>query len=218
MKIAPSLLSANFSDIKTDIKLLEKAGADLIHIDVMDGHFVPNLTVGPSFVDAVKKITDIPLDVHLMVDNPDMWIIPFYKAGASYITVHQEATPHLDGIIQKIHNFGIKAGISICPSTSEETIKYLLYDIDLVLVMSVNPGFGGQKFIKTQLKKVERLAQIREKKHLSYMIEVDGGVNDKNSDVLSAAGADILVAGSFIFSYKNYTDAIALLRGTLCRF
>lgn len=215
MKIAPSLLSADFTNIKADVKLLEEAGADLLHIDVMDGHFVPNLTMGPAFVGAVKKITDIPLDIHLMVANPDMWIAPFGEAGANYITIHQESTPHINSSIQKIHSLGIKSGISICPTTSEETLKYLLEDIDLVLVMSVNPGFGGQKFITSQLKKIKQLAQIREREHLSYMIEVDGGVNDKNSTILSEAGADILVAGSFIFSYKNYTAAIALLRGKL---
>ncbi len=215
MKIAPSLLSADFTNIKADVKLLEEAGADLLHIDVMDGHFVPNLTMGPAFVGAVKKITDIPLDIHLMVTNPDMWIAPFGEAGANYITIHQESTPHINSSMQKIHSLGIKFGISICPTTSEETLKYLLEDIDLVLVMSVNPGFGGQKFITSQLKKIKQLAQIREREHLSYMIEVDGGVNDKNSTILSEAGADILVAGSFIFSHKNYATAIALLRGKL---
>ncbi len=213
MLISPSLLSADFSDIKSEIKKIELGGADLIHIDIMDGHFVPNLTVGPDFVRAVKKTASLPLDLHLMVTDPEKWIVPFYDAGASYITIHQEATPHLDRIIEKINSLGIKSGLSLCPATAEKSLEYLLEKVDIVLVMSVNPGFGGQKFISNQIKKIRRLDEIRKKSRLSYMIEVDGGVNCSNAGELNSAGVDILVAGSFIFSSDDYKEAIESLRG-----
>ncbi len=213
MLISPSLLSADFSAIKSEIEKIELGGADLIHIDIMDGHFVPNLTVGPDFVRAVKKTASLPLDLHLMVTDPEKWIVPFYEAGASYITIHQEATPHLDRIIEKINSLGIKSGLSLCPATTEKTLEYLLEKVDIVLVMSVNPGFGGQKFISSQIKKIRRLDKIRKKSQLSYMIEVDGGVNCSNAGELNSAGVDILVAGSFIFSSDDYKKAIESLRG-----
>ncbi|NOZ83576.1 MAG: ribulose-phosphate 3-epimerase [Epsilonproteobacteria bacterium] len=213
MLISPSLLSADFSDIKSEIRKIELGGADLIHIDIMDGHFVPNLTVGPDFVRAVKKTASLPLDLHLMVTDPEKWIVPFYEAGASYITIHQEATPHLDRIIEKVNSLGIKSGLSLCPATAEKTLEYLLEKVDIVLVMSVNPGFGGQRFISNQIKKIRRLDKIRKKDQLSYMIEVDGGVNCSNAGELNSAGVDILVAGSFIFSSDDYKEAIESLRG-----
>jgi len=213
MLVAPSLLAADFSDIKTEITKIEAAGADLLHIDIMDGHFVPNLTVGPDFVKAVKNVTSLPLDLHLMVTDPENWIQPFYEAGATYITIHQEATPHSDRVIDKINELGIKSGISICPATPESNLEYLLGKVDLVLVMSVNPGFGGQKFIPEQIKKIEALEKIRKENRFSYKIEVDGGINDINAKKLITAGVDILVAGSFIFSENDYQKAVKSLRG-----
>jgi ribulose-phosphate 3-epimerase len=205
--IAPSILSADFARLGEEVKSVEKGGADWIHVDVMDGHFVPNLTIGPMIVQALRPITKLPLDCHLMVSNPQDWIAPFCKAGADLITVHAEATPHLDRLIQQIKEGGCKAGVSINPSTSLSVLEEVLHLVDLVLVMSVNPGFGGQKFIESSVSKIERLSAAREGH--GFLIEVDGGVSAENAGRLAQAGADVFVAGSAIFGKKDRSAAIA---------
>ncbi len=213
--IAPSLLSANFLTLGDDIKAVEEAGADLLHIDIMDGHFVPNLTIGPFIVEQIKSFTKLPLDVHLMVENPHNWIDKFAKIGVNFLTVHYETEPHLNRVIKKIKEHGIKAGVSLNPSTHPLLLEYVLEIVDLVLVMSVNPGFGGQSFIENSFKKIEWLNSYREKNRLNFLIEVDGGVNEGNIDKLSKAGADIFVAGSAIFSKNNYKIVISTMRNRL---
>ncbi|AIS52583.1 ribulose-phosphate 3-epimerase Rpe [Thermoanaerobacter kivui] len=207
MKIAPSILSANFANLLEDIKKVEK-GADLLHIDVMDGHFVPNITIGPVVVKSLRKFSSLPFDVHLMIENPDLYIEDFANSGADNITVHQEACLHLHRTIQKIKGYGIKAGVSLNPATPLETIKYVLQDVDMVLIMTVNPGFGGQKFIDTMFKKIEDLRLLRENLGLKFEIEVDGGINLSNVAELVKAGADIIVAGSAIFESQNPMETI----------
>src|SRR5699024_3112807 len=209
-KIAPSILSADFSELGNEIKDVEKAGADYIHVDVMDGHFVPNITIGPLIVEAVKPITELPLDVHLMIENPDTYIPAFAEKGASIITVHQEACPHLHRTIQLIESVGAKAGIVINPATPVEMIRDILPDVDLVLLMTVNPGFGGQSFIKSVLPKIKKIASWRDEWNLTFEIEVDGGVNIDTAKACVDAGADVLVAGSAIF---NSTDCKKALTG-----
>lgn len=211
MKIAPSILSANFANLLEDIKKLEK-GADLLHIDVMDGHFVPNITIGPVVVKSLRKFLSLPFDVHLMIENPDLYIEDFVISGADNITVHQEACLHLHRTIQKIKGYGIKAGVSLNPATPVETIKYVLQDVDVVLIMAVNPGFGGQKFIDTMLKKIEDLRLLRENLGLKFEIEVDGGINLSNVVEVVKVGADIIVAGSAIFEAQNPMETIEIFR------
>ncbi len=189
---------------------VEKGGADWIHVDVMDGHFVPNLTIGPLVVGALKPHTQLPLDCHLMVSRPEDWVEPFAKAGASSITVHAEATPHLDRLLRRIRELGCKAGVSLNPSTPVSAIDEVLDIVDLVLVMSVNPGFGGQKFIEATLKKVERLKQLRGDR--DYLIEIDGGILAANAKRCADAGVDVFVAGSAIFSAKDRAGAIRELK------
>ena len=208
LKIAPSILSADFSKLGEEIKDVEAGGADYIHVDVMDGHFVPNITIGPLIVEAIKPITSLPLDVHLMIKNPDAYIQSFANAGASIISVHQETTQHLHGTIQLIKGLGIKAGVVINPATPAEMIKEVLPDIDLVLVMTVNPGFGGQSFIQHTLHKIEQIAKWRKEYNLTFEIEVDGGVNIDTAKLCTDAGADVLVAGSAIFNQTNRKQAI----------
>lgn len=211
--IAPSILSADFGHLSRDVTAVAEAGADWIHVDVMDGRFVPNLTIGPPVVKALRNVTDKPLDVHLMIVEPEKWIDAFVKAGADIITIHQEATVHLQRTLQQIRQAGAKAGVSLNPATPEETLKYVLNDVDVVLVMSVNPGFGGQAFLPNQIEKVQRIRKmLDEAGNADCIIEVDGGVNPKNAEALGAAGARALVAGNAIFGAENYKDAIQSIR------
>lgn len=212
IKISPSILSADFSRLGEDVQAVDRAGADYIHIDVMDGHFVPNITIGPLVVDALRKVTDKPLDVHLMIENPDLYIADFAKAGADIITVHQEAVPHLHRTVQLIKSFGKKAGVSLNPATPVETLDVVLDDLDLVLIMSVNPGFGGQSFIPSALDKIRALRQRITQRGLATELEVDGGVKLDNIREVVAAGADVLVAGSAVFNTDDYAATITALR------
>lgn len=208
IKIAPSILSADFSNLGNEIKDVERGGADYIHVDVMDGHFVPNITIGPLIVEAIRPITDLPLDVHLMIENPDDYIQTFVDAGASIITVHQETCIHLHRTIQLIKNAGIKAGVVLNPATPVEMIKDILPEVDMVLIMSVNPGFGGQSFIHHAVQKIKQVATWREEFGLTFEIEVDGGINTDTAKLCTDAGADVLVAGSAIFTKENREKAI----------
>jgi ribulose-phosphate 3-epimerase len=212
IKISPSILSADFSRLGEDVQAVDRAGADYIHIDVMDGHFVPNITIGPLVVDALRKVTDKPLDVHLMIENPDLYIPAFAKAGAGIITVHQEAVPHLHRTVQLIKSLGKKAGVSLNPATPVETLDVILDELDLVLIMSVNPGFGGQSFIPSALDKIRALRQRITERGLSTELEVDGGVKIDNIREVVAAGADVLVAGSAVFNTEDYAATITALR------
>jgi len=205
--VAPSLLSANFMNLQKEISSL--GNSDMLHLDVMDMNFVPNLTFGFPIIKQIRKISKIPLDVHLMVSKPDVYIQALAKIGVDYISVHQEATNHLHGIVAKIKENGIKAGVAINPGTSVELLNPILSEVDFVLLMSVNPGFGGQSFLPLVYEKLEYLKPF--KKKYDFKIQIDGGVNDKNSQKLVALGADILVAGSFIFD-GNYREKISLLK------
>ncbi|MFP7221642.1 ribulose-phosphate 3-epimerase [Priestia filamentosa] len=212
MKIAPSILSANFSELGKEIKEVETAGADYIHVDVMDGKFVPNITIGPLVVEAIRPITSLPLDVHLMIENPDQYIPAFARAGADIISVHVEACPHLHRTISLIKEQGVKAGVVLNPATPIDSIKHILEGIDLVLLMTVNPGFGGQTFIKSVLPKIEQIAQLIEIRGLDIEIEVDGGVNTQTAKLCREAGANVLVAGSAIYNEEDRAGAINVLR------
>lgn len=208
-KISPSLLSADFVNLERDIKMLEKGGAHLLHIDVMDGHFVPNITIGPPVVKAIKKVATIPLDVHLMIENPGLYVDDFIKAGSDYVTVHVEAAPHLHRVIQQIKAGGAKVGVSLNPHTSLSTIENVLGDIDMVLIMSVNPGFGGQSFIPQSLDKIRTLkAMLKEHGAEHVEIEIDGGVKLDNIKEVSDAGVDVFVSGSGIFGADDPQDMI----------
>ncbi len=206
--IAPSILSANFASLGEEIKEVEQGGAEYIHVDVMDGHFVPNITIGPLIVEAIRPITDLPLDVHLMIENPDEYITTFAEAGANIISVHQEATVHLHRTIQLIKDQGVQAGVVINPGTPVHMIKEVLADVDLVLVMTVNPGFGGQSFIQSGVQKIKQLDTWRNEHDYSYVIEVDGGVNVETAAQCAQAGADILVAGSAVYNASDRAQAI----------
>ncbi|HSO58047.1 MAG TPA: ribulose-phosphate 3-epimerase [Paenisporosarcina sp.] len=208
IKIAPSILAANFSKLAEEVIEVEQAGAKLIHIDVMDGHFVPNITMGPIVVEALRPVTKLPLDVHLMIENPDNYIESFAKAGADYITVHVEACPHLHRTIQLIRSFGVKPGVVLNPHTPIESIQHVLEDIDMVLFMTVNPGFGGQKFIHAVIPKIKQLADIIKEKGLAIEIEIDGGINAETIVPCAEAGATIFVAGSAIYSQTDRSKAL----------
>ncbi len=210
--IAPSILSADFARLAEEIAAVEEAGADLLHVDVMDGHFVPNLTVGPPIIESLKKVTKLPLDVHLMITNADAFISDFVDAGADYLTVHVEACPHLHRTIQSIKERGIKAGVTLNPATPIFSLQDILGDVDLVLIMSVNPGFGGQKFIPSVLKKIADARAMLDRINSHALLEVDGGVKVENTQKIVAAGATTLVAGSAIFSQRDYKATIAALR------
>jgi ribulose-phosphate 3-epimerase len=212
IKIAPSILSADFSRLGADVQAVDRAGADYIHVDVMDGHFVPNITIGPLVVAALRKVTAKPLDVHLMIANPDCYITEFANAGADIITVHQEAAPHLHRTVQLIKSLGKKAGVSLNPATPLETLDVILDELDLVLVMSVNPGFGGQAFIPAALNKIRALRQRITGRGLTTELEVDGGIKIDNIRAVVAAGADVLVAGSAVFNTVDYAATILALR------
>lgn len=213
IKIAPSILSADFSRLGEEIKDVEKGGADYIHVDVMDGHFVPNITIGSLIVEAIRPITSLPLDVHLMIENPDQYIPAFAKAGADIITVHVEACPHLHRTIQLIKSQGIKAGVVLNPHTPVSMIEHVLEDTDMVLLMTVNPGFGGQKFIHSVLPKIKQVADMVRERNLQVEIEVDGGVNVETAKLCVEAGANVLVAGSAVYNQKDRGAAIAAIRG-----
>ncbi len=202
--IAPSILAADFANLGEQVKLVDKGGAGVIHVDVMDGHFVPNITIGPLVVKALKRVTNLPLDVHLMIENAADYIDAFAKAGADYLTVHVEACPHLHRVIQAIKEKNIKAGVALNPHTPLASIEEIIDDLDLVLIMSVNPGFGGQSFIPQTLNKLRQTQQILKNRGLSHIdVEVDGGVKLDNIKEISDAGADIIVSGSGIYNTEN---------------
>jgi ribulose-phosphate 3-epimerase len=212
MLVSPSILSADFAKLGEEVVAIDKAGADYIHIDVMDGQFVPNITIGPIVVKAIRNLTKKPFDVHLMIKNPENYVKEFADAGSDIITVHAEASNHLHRLIYQIKDLGKMAGVSINPATPINTIEEIITDVDLVLVMSVNPGFGGQKFIANCLDKVRRVKDLILSKNSNALIEVDGGVNDKNAPHLKGAGCDIVVAGSYIFSgdYKEKIESLKI--------
>ncbi len=211
--IAPSILSADFGRLAEEIRSVEAAGADWIHVDVMDGHFVPNITMGPMVVQAAKKASSLLLDVHLMIENPDKYAPEFAEAGADLISVHAEACPHLNRSIDLIHSLGCRAGAVLNPSTPLESLEWTLPYLDLVLLMSVNPGFGGQSFIPETLEKIRRLKKMIKERGKSILVQIDGGINRHTIAGAAEAGADVLVAGSAIFGTKDYTETIRNLRG-----
>ena len=211
-KIAPSILSADFARLADEIAKVEAAGADMIHVDVMDGHFVPNFTIGPPIVKAIRKVTKLPLDVHLMMTNPDEFIPEFIKAGSNYLTVHVETCPHLHRTVQSIKEEGVKAGVTLNPATPLGSIEEILPEVDLLLIMSVNPGFGGQSFIPSVLEKLRRARKMIDGRGLKVELEVDGGVKPDNMTELSRAGADIFVSGSAIFGSGDYKGTIQKMR------
>ena len=212
IKIAPSLLSADFSKLAEELKDIEKAGADLVHLDIMDGHFVPNITLGPGIVKSLRKDVNMVFDAHLMIENPDNYIKEFADAGCDIIVVHQEACTHLHRTIQNIKSHGIKAGVALNPATPIETIKYVLQDVDMVLLMSVNPGFGGQSYIPVVTEKIKELKALIDEMNLDIDIEVDGGVKPSNIAEVVNAGANVIVAGSAIFNAGNIDEAVKSLR------
>jgi ribulose-phosphate 3-epimerase len=209
IKISPSILSADFCNLEFEVKSLEDAGADMIHIDVMDGHFVPNLTFGAPVIQSIKKHTNLPLDVHLMIASPEKYIADYAEAGSDILTIHPETTIHLDRTINEIKKSGMKAGISLLPTTSTNVIEYVIDVIDLILVMTVNPGFGGQKFIQSQLPKIETIRSMIQDKDI--LLSVDGGIDDQTAKLSVDAGANMLVSGNFIFK-GVYEDQINILR------
>jgi len=213
--IAPSILSADFSRLGEEVKAVERVGADWIHVDVMDGHFVPNISIGPLVVEAVKRVTELPLDVHLMIEDPDRYLKDFAKAGSTLMTVQVEACVHLHRTIQAIKAFDVKAGVALNPATPLSAIESILEDVDLILIMSVNPGFGGQKFIPQALQKVRDLKPMIRAKNPNVVIEVDGGINQETIRPVAEAGADVFVAGSAIFGSSDYGKTVGKLRSLI---
>ncbi|MCP4715142.1 MAG: ribulose-phosphate 3-epimerase [Deltaproteobacteria bacterium] len=214
-QISPSILSADFSELGKEIKAIENGGADYVHIDVMDGHFVPNITIGPLIVEAVKRVTGLPLDVHLMIENPDQYIEAFAEAGSSILTVHAEAGYHLQRTLQAIRALGVRAAVSLNPATPLNVLEHVLGDLDMILIMTVNPGFGGQKFIPAMLDKLRRLKAMLAAAGKQIPIEVDGGVVVDNIKEISDAGADIFVSGSGVFNTPDYGATIAEMKKRL---
>lgn len=208
LKLAPSILSADFGHLAEDVKKIEEGGADYIHVDVMDGHFVPNISFGAPVMKCLNGKTSLPYDVHLMIENPDRYIEDFVTDKTEYITVHQEACVHLHRTVQNIKSMGIKAGVSINPATPVSTLECILPDVDLVLIMSVNPGFGGQKFIPGALEKVRKLAEIKKAQNLGFAIEIDGGITLENIKEVVDAGVEIAVAGSAVFKAEDITERV----------
>lgn len=208
LTVAPSILSANFAKLGEDVSLVEKAGIDILHIDIMDGHFVPNITIGPAVVASLRKVSSLEFDVHLMVENPERYIEDFVKAGADSITVHIETTRHLHRVIQQIKSMGVNVGVAINPATTLDVLTYVLQELDLVLLMTVNPGFGGQKFIQEVLPKIVALSEILKEVNPLCRIEVDGGINKDTARLASKAGAEILVAGAAVFASPDPQEAI----------
>lgn len=214
IKIAPSILSADFAQLATEIKVIEEGGADYVHVDVMDGHFVPNITIGPLIVGAIRPHTRLPLDVHLMIEQPDRYIPDFAKTGADIISVHAEACPHLHRSVQLIKSLGVKASVALNPHTPLSMIEPILPELDMVLLMTVNPGFGGQKFIELTLPKIRALRDMLDQQGRQGMdIEVDGGINPETSALVRKAGANVLVAGSAVYGAADPAEAIRLIRG-----
>ena len=211
--IAPSLLAANFVRLAEDIAKVEAAGADWLHLDIMDGHFVPNLTFGPPIVAAIRKITTLPLDVHLMITNPSALVDDFAAAGADWLTVHGETEPHLHRLVARIRELGVRPAVALNPATPANTLEEILPEVDMVLVMSVNPGFGGQKFIPSSIDKIRRLKKQISALNREVLIEVDGGINAITSPMIREAGADVLVAGSAVFGSDDLAAAIRQIRG-----
>ncbi len=212
MKVSPSILSADFGKLADEVKAVSEAGADYIHCDIMDGHFVPNLTMGPMIIEAVKKATNVPLDIHFMVEDIPFFIDMYKHLKPEFISFHIEEEKHINRVIQKIRNLGIRPSVVLNPATPVCLLEYIVADVDMVLLMSVNPGFGGQKFIPSVLDKIKELRDLAQRKNPSLLIEIDGGVNDKNAPLLKEAGADILVAGSYVFKHPDYAKAIKALR------
>lgn len=212
LRIAPSILSADFGRLAEEVAAIEEAGADVVHVDVMDGHFVPNLTLGPMIVEAVRKATRLPVDTHLMIENPERYVDAFVKAGSDIVSVHAEACPHLHRVLQQIRAAGAQAAVALNPHTPLSVLDYVLDDCAMVLIMSVNPGFGGQKFINSAVAKVAALRKMADERGLSLSIEVDGGIGPTTAEAIVAAGADTLVAGSAVFNSGDYRKAIADIR------
>ena len=213
LKLAPSILAADFSNLAADVREIETVGADYLHLDVMDGHFVPNISFGAGTVAALRKHCNLPFDVHLMIEQPDLFIKDFVDAGADIITVHVEACRHLHRTLQLIKSYGIQCGVVLNPHTPVSVLEHVLHEVDWVLIMSVNPGFGGQSFIPESLKKIRDLNTWRKKSGLSFLIEVDGGVNEKTARLCEEAGADVVVAGSAIFGASDKKAAAAAIKG-----
>lgn len=214
VRIAPSILSADFAKLGEEVRAISHAGADYIHVDVMDGHFVPNITIGPVVIKAIRPYSTLPFDVHLMIDPVDSYLEAFAKAGADIITVHAEAGPHLHRSVQQIKALGLKAGVSLTPTTPPDCLEYVLNDVDLILLMTVNPGFGGQSFISSQLSKIRKVRQMIDQSGRTIDLQVDGGINAATAKESAAAGADVLVAGSAVFNGKpeSYSENIRVLR------